>query len=299
MKESISFKQNEVTYVRRKIAEKTGVWPFMWVQAFTRKSYAVQWGGRDNEELEYIGDSVLNYYVVKILTDRFGGRDIDHDFRYHLNYHKIDQLKKKLVSNENLAKKIDEWDLVKYLIVGKSDIQNHIDEQEKVKADLFEAILGSVAVQKKFDPEILENAVYKMLSMDDVFEDILSIEYRPIQYTIDNAITTLKELAEHGEIRMPEYDCHGPECLGYDKDGNPIWCCGCSVNKFGIGLCVFANSKKDAKKAAAYLIIIQHYGYPNEYGPSKRDSVWSYKNGQLIPGDELVCNKYLRENKGE
>ena len=41
-------------------------------QAFTRKSYAEENGGCDNEVLEFIGDKVLDLVVVKHITESFG-----------------------------------------------------------------------------------------------------------------------------------------------------------------------------------------------------------------------------------
>lgn len=299
MKESKNFKREEMLYIQKTLVDKVGYVPNNWWQAFTRKSYAVQWGGRDNEELEYIGDSLLKTYVVKILTDRFGGYDVDYNFRYHLTLQKFDQIIKHLISNENLARIIDEWDFAQFLIVGKSDIQNKVDEQVKVKADLFEAILGAVAVQKKFDQDILEKAVYNMLSMEDVINSITTMEHRIIDFDIDNAVTKLKECAEHCELSMPQYRFAGPEIFQFDKDGNPIWACRCNVDSLGMLLDVYANSKKDAKKAAAYLMLIQHYGYSNEYGPSRRSLDWSYKDGKLIPDKYLVCNSEYRNEGNE
>lgn len=42
------------------------------LQAFTRKSYAMENGGCDNEILEFIGDKVLDLIVVKYLSDSYG-----------------------------------------------------------------------------------------------------------------------------------------------------------------------------------------------------------------------------------
>ena len=83
-----------------------------------------------------------------------------------------------------------------------------------------------------------------------------------------------------------------------DKDGNPIWGCVCRAYSIGLSISVVANSKKDAKKAAAYQVLIQHYGYPNEYGPSDRQSIWGYKNNHLVPEMEFVANKF-KESKYE
>lgn len=297
MQTSKDFKREDKVYLQKLFREKVGCFPQVLLpQIFTRSSYSSEFGGENNEKLEFIGDSVLGFYVVKILTERFGTRNNDFDFSVALHTHNISELKKQLVSNKNLAKIIDEWDIAKYLIVGKSDIQNHIDEQEKVKADLFEAILGAVAIHSKYNPKALENAVCKMLSMDRVIEDILQTEYRPKAFNIDNAVNTLKELAEHGEFAMPEYEFTGPKYLGYDKDGNPIWGCICRANSIGLSISVVANSKKDAKKAAAYQVLIQYYGYPNEYGPSDRQSIWGYKNNHLVPEMEFVANTF-KESK--
>lgn len=42
------------------------------LQAFTRSSYSTQYGGENNEVLEFIGDKVLDLYVVKTIVDKFG-----------------------------------------------------------------------------------------------------------------------------------------------------------------------------------------------------------------------------------
>lgn len=37
-----------------------------------RRSYAKENGGEGNEVLEFIGDKVLDYAVVRFLTDKYG-----------------------------------------------------------------------------------------------------------------------------------------------------------------------------------------------------------------------------------
>ena len=41
-------------------------------QAFVRRSYSHENGGENNEVLEFIGDKVLDFIVVKLLSDKFG-----------------------------------------------------------------------------------------------------------------------------------------------------------------------------------------------------------------------------------
>ncbi len=50
------------------------------LQAFTRSSYSAQFGGENNEVLEFIGDKVLDMYVTKIIADDFGFMKYQSDY---------------------------------------------------------------------------------------------------------------------------------------------------------------------------------------------------------------------------
>ena len=57
------------------VQKKIGYWfdnEDLLLQAFTRSSYSSQHGGENNEVLEFLGDRVLDFYVVKVIADRFG-----------------------------------------------------------------------------------------------------------------------------------------------------------------------------------------------------------------------------------
>lgn len=286
--------KNYNSYEKRKlknlICEKTGYYirnNGILFQAFTRKSYSAEQGGENNEIFEFIGDQVLSYYVVKIIAQYYGALNSDCEYKFRVRENKFTALKQELISNETLAKIIDEWNIVEYLIVGKSDYLNEIDKQVKVKADLFESILGAIALGSKWDSAVLEKAVSQMLCVDDKLKTIVDTEYRPVQFDIENAVNTLKELAERGDCSIPEYKFFTPEQLGYDKDGNPKWVCNCCIinDKTGIMRQVWTTSKKAAKKAAAYLVLCEHFELQNQYGINGKYPSWEYKDGRLMPKD--------------
>ena len=57
------------------VQKKIGYWfdnTDLLFQAFTRSSYSSQHGGENNEVLEFLGDKVLDFYVTKVIADRFG-----------------------------------------------------------------------------------------------------------------------------------------------------------------------------------------------------------------------------------
>jgi len=288
MKTKKNFNESERRELNKIIYEKAGYYirgNCLLLQAFTRSSFSAEQGGENNEILEFIGDQVLNYYVVKIIAKRYGALNSDCEYTFRVRENRFTALKQELVSNELLAGIIDEWDVVKYLIVGKNDYLNKIDEQVKIKADLFESILGAIAIESKWDSVVLEKAVSQMLSLDEKIKKIVETDCRPIQFDIENAINTLKELAEHHRCSHPQYEYDSPEQLGYDKDGNPIWSCTCRVinNVTGITRTVWASSKKTAKKAAAYLVLCEHFGLQNQFGVNGKYTLWKYKNGELMP----------------
>lgn len=125
-------------------------------QAFIRRSYAKENGGEDNEVLEFIGDKALDFVIVKWLVEKFGYYIKDYNSQEEFNAFtccyqegKLTALKAKLVQKKTLARQIDSLGFSDYLIMGKGDIQRNVNEEDSVKEDLFEAIIGAVALASK------------------------------------------------------------------------------------------------------------------------------------------------------
>lgn len=242
-------------------------------QAFTRSSYSAQYGGENNEVLEFIGDRVLDFYVIKLIADQFGftkssskyydGQDLD-EFCIvaHKNEADFTELKKEIVSNKNLARIIDDLGFAKYLYLGESDINNHVERQEKVKADLLEAIIGAVAIDCGWEANELEQSIYYLLDIEDFFAEVDTEEERPEKFTEEKAINTLKELAEHGQCSIPDYYISDSQV---NKDGKMWWECTCRVSSWRISKTALGVTKKIAKKYAAYLVLCEHFDLENEY----------------------------------
>lgn len=156
-------------------------------QAFIRRSYANENGGEDNEVLEFIGDKVLDFIVVMLLSEKYGYflsecDDFDRNTEYNefcSEYHENDltEIKKNLVERKMLAYKIDMLGLGEYLIMGKCDRNNHIQEKDSVKEDLFEAILGAVALDSKWDIAELREVVEIMLDIDSELSEGVEPNY--------------------------------------------------------------------------------------------------------------------------
>ncbi|NCE99542.1 ribonuclease III domain-containing protein [Emergencia sp. 1XD21-10] len=95
-------------------------------------------------------------------------------------------------------------------------MDNRIDAQEKAKADIFEAILGAIAISCQWDPEILQNVVKKKISIEAYLTELESDRCRTEDLSADNAVNTLKEMEEHGMCSFLIYEFNLPEELGGD-----------------------------------------------------------------------------------
>lgn len=142
-------------------------------QAFVRKSYAREKGGEHNEILEFIGDKVLDMIAVKFLTDKYGyychecsdfdsKNDFD-EFCCERTEGQLTELKKLLVKKDTLADVIGRLQLNQYLIMGKGDSKNNVGNESSVKEDLFEAIIGAVALDSDWNWDEISSTVEYML----------------------------------------------------------------------------------------------------------------------------------------
>lgn len=285
---------NKLEEARKKIYEVTGYMLRGYAstqQVLTRSSVV---GAENNEIFEMYGDAILKANVMQIIHERLGiYRDEDSinykgDAGYALrgirNEGELHEAVTKLISNETLAKQIDKWDMAKYLIMSQSDERNHVREQVKTKADLFEAMLGAVAVSSKFNQEVLRRAVEKMLPIDEILNDISSKAMPLVEFTVNTAVTVLKELTEKGFCNEPKYECNGPEFLGYCENGEPCWSCMCTIVDKRFREVVFANSKKTAKKCVAYMALCKFFEITNplaQYKPIKDAHIFE-KNGKYV-----------------
>lgn len=156
-------------------------------QAFVRRSYSRENGGENNEVLEFIGDKVLDFIVVKILSEKYGyflsecddftQKEDYNEFCTEYHENQLSEIKKKLVCRKTLARKMDMFGFSDYLIMGKGDIHNNVQEQDSVKEDLFEAILGAVALDSDWDISQLQEVVEIMLAPDSEISENTELDY--------------------------------------------------------------------------------------------------------------------------
>ena len=364
-------RKNALSFVQRQIGYEFKNLDLL-EQAFTRRSYTEENGGENNEVLEFLGDKVLDFIVVKILSERFGVFEKEEqdptrwnkklftgNFISEVSEGKLSEIKARLVNKNALAARIDDLGITDFVLadllkMSKGDIANGVMKQPSVKEDLFEAILGAVALDSEWNLEELQNTVEVMLEPDD---NIDADEFSYVQFiqdwvandsntvpvylfkkarystswylpfdglsqtfnledpkqnevefwcmmhiadrlpdfrgfgksksearreackvaynyldeqgflpTIrdeienpnrDEAIGQLEILARRGYFSIPTYDF----TQEYDNNGNPVWKSECHIAEYDVYCDAESSSKKDAKKDAAYEMLLYVLGY--------------------------------------
>jgi len=130
-------------------------------RAFTHSSF----GAKNYEKLEFLGDSILDFIISLILYKK----DADEG--------RMSVVRTRIVSTNNLAKAIDNMDLVKYLIQGNSykDVISNA-----IKADLCESIIAAIYLDCSENLGIVTNFVTKHIKYD--YEFCLDFKTRLQEY---------------------------------------------------------------------------------------------------------------------
>lgn len=151
-------------------------------QAFIRRSYSEENGGQNNEVLEFIGDKALDLAVIRVMMEKFGQFTDDKEwsefklrnpkyFQTRLKEGNFTDIKKDLVEKKALAKSMNDLGFQTQLLMGKGDVLNDVQEQDSVKEDLFESIVGAVALDSNWDMDAITGVVERMIDFDAYFNN--------------------------------------------------------------------------------------------------------------------------------
>lgn len=135
------------------------------IQCFTHSSYSNEHKNyKNNERLEFFGDSILGFIVTEYLYNE----------KTQVDEGKLTELKQKIVSKKPLSKATVDNEFDKLLLLGQGQ-QNYLQKSQNLAENLFEALVGGIYIDgglqqaKKF--------VYDKL-LSDVDFDLKSIDYK-------------------------------------------------------------------------------------------------------------------------
>ena len=204
-------------------------------QAFTRKSYSEEGNGaHHNEVLEFYGDKALEFIVMKKLSEYYGEETQNGKYSSEKTEGQLTEIKKKLVCKKMLAHRIDQLGFAEYLLMGKGDIEQNAQNQESVKEDLFEAIIGAVAIDSGWNAEDIEDVVDIMIDIEHYLENGFKDD--------NNYVDLIQTWCQKKYGELPYYE--------FQETDDGYACSLCLSDEFG-GFEGYGYSKREARMNAA------------------------------------------------
>ena len=134
-------------------------------QAFTRRAFAIEYCMEsDNENLEFIGDSVLGMVLTRGITERFLEYDCSSTLaplqpkNRQINEGTLSKARQFYTNKEYLANRAKKMGLDKYILYGTGE-----EETDSSLEDVVEAIIGAVAVDSGWNWDVLDDLVDRLL----------------------------------------------------------------------------------------------------------------------------------------
>lgn len=155
--------------------------PDLFLTALTHRSA----GAKNNERLEFLGDSILGFVIAEILYDKFSEAPEG----------VLSRLRANLVNQGSLAELAREHRFGDYLLLGSGELKSGGFRRESILSDALEAVIGAlyldqgVEVCKQWIKDLFQQKL-QALSLDTWQKD---------------PKTQLQELMQSKKIDLPEY----------------------------------------------------------------------------------------------
>ena len=195
--------------------------------ALTHRSFQ----GKNNERLEFLGDSILNFIIAELLFKKFNS----------LPEGDLSRLRSQLVKSETLSEIGILLKLGDYLILGEGELKSSGWRRPSILADSVEAIIGAVFIDGGISAAsdlIIDwfKSRIDLINPDNIEKDSKSI---------------LQELLQANKISLPDYNIVSIEGEAHCQHFRVS----CSIPKLGLSIEGEGSSRKIAEQSAAEEIL--------------------------------------------
>jgi len=188
-------------------------------------------GADHNERLEFLGDSILNCAVARLLFDAHPLADEG----------ALSRLRASLVSGETLAQIAGDSGLGDYLRLGQGELKSGGFRRASILADALEAMLGAIFLDSGFDAAAAAVARIMGPRMSDM----------PAADALKDPKTRLQEVLQARGLALPTYTL---TAVGGDPHAQSFTVT-CDVPVFGVAAVGEGASRRRAEQLAAAKVI--------------------------------------------
>tara|TARA_B000000477_G_scaffold118787_1_gene118592 strand:- start:30 stop:746 length:717 start_codon:yes stop_codon:yes gene_type:complete len=216
----------------------------LYVRACTHKSSTKSSNERSYERLEFLGDSVLNFIVTRMIFDRYPNS----------NEGFMTRIRTKLVSGDNLSRISRDMGLSNFVIMNNRAYTQNWNSNKRILEDVFESLVGAMYMDRGMPHcrRFLERVLSKYISWEDIIQDT-------------NHKDQLMRVCQRNGWKMPVYEINnvnGPDhrkCYHIDVHVNDY---------FAVGQGVHANKRKAEQLAAKSAIELLNLSVPKSAATS-------------------------------
>ncbi|WP_024297258.1 ribonuclease III [Methylomicrobium lacus] len=155
--------------------------PDLFLMALTHRSA----GAKNNERLEFLGDSILGFVIAEVLYDKFPCAPEG----------VLSRLRANLVNQGSLAELAREHRFGDYLLLGSGELKSGGFRRESILSDALEAVIGALYLDQGMD-------VCKQW-IKDLFQQ--KVQALSLDNWQKDPKTQLQELMQSKKIDLPEY----------------------------------------------------------------------------------------------
>jgi ribonuclease III len=188
-------------------------------------------GTDHNERLEFLGDSILNCAVARLL----------YDAHPHADEGDLSRLRASLVSGECLAQIAAELGLGEHLRLGAGELKSGGFRRASILADGLEAMLGAIFLDSGYEAAAAAVARLVAAKMSEL----------PDAGTLKDPKTRLQELMQARGVALPVYTL---TAVAGDPHAQTFTVM-CEVPVFGVGARAEGGSRRRAEQLAAAKVI--------------------------------------------
>lgn len=197
--------------------------PDLLEQALTHRSA----GGRNNERLEFLGDSILGFVVAEALFQALP----------NASEGDLSRMRASLVKRETLAAVARDLSLGEYLHLGSGELKSGGYRRDSTLADALEAVLGAIFLDGSY-----------AASRDCILHLFRSrLDDLPAAASLKDPKTQLQEFLQSRNGSLPEYDVVDTQ----GKDHNRVFTVECKVQDGLHATRASGRSRRRAEQAAA------------------------------------------------
>lgn len=183
--------------------------------------------GRNNERLEFLGDSALNFVIADELFQRCPSESEG----------VLSRLRASLVNRTSLAQLARKLELGEYLRLGSGEIKSGGHRRESILADTLEAVLGAVYLDTGFNP--CRELILRLYEA--------RLEQLPTAAELKDAKTRLQEYLQGRRQPLPVYEVLEVSGKAHDQ----LFRVECAVTGSGLQTEGQASSRRQAEQVAA------------------------------------------------